>query len=86
MTKTKIEVTLKDHSVEAHEESKSIDMIIEITEEGIEIYPKEVEQHYNGIYIREIWVEFYLGTLRVITWDGTQKDPVTEQDLLEVVS
>ena len=54
MTKTKIEVTLKDHSVEAHEESKSIDMIIEITEEGIEIYPKEVEQHYNGIYIREI--------------------------------
>lgn len=84
MTKTKIEVTLKDHSTEACEESRSIDMIIEITEEGIEIYPKKVEQRYNGLYKREVWVEFYLGALRVMTWDGTQEDPITMQDILEV--
>lgn len=81
--KTKIEATLVDHSSESYDENTSLDVIIEITEQGVLIYPKEVSQHYNGIFRREIWVEFYLSTLRVLGWDGTQEDPVMTEEILQ---
>ena len=83
MMKTKIETTLKDHSNESYEEGKSIDVIVEISEQGIEIRPKEKDQHYNGMFPREIWIEFYLGTLRLMGWDGTQEDPVVTEEILQ---
>lgn len=81
--KTKIEATLVDHSSESYDENTSLDVIIEITEQGVLIYPKEVKQHYSGIFRREIWVEFYLSTLRVLGWDGTQEDPVMTEEILQ---
>ncbi len=77
--KTEIELSLIDQDGE----EKTVDVLIEVTEYGINILPVEIEDRYNGIFERSIFVEFYAGTLRVLAWDGTQEDPVMTQGILQ---
>jgi hypothetical protein len=80
--KTIIRTTLKDY---ASEDAGTLDVVIEITADGIEIRPANDEDLYNGEggFHREVWVEFYCSQLRTIIWDGTQGDPVIQHVLLE---
>lgn len=77
-----IKTTLKDN---ASEDNASLDVVIEIGVDGIEIRPANEEDRYvgNGPLHREIWVEFYLSQFQTFIWDGTQEDPIIQHVLLE---
>jgi hypothetical protein len=78
--KTIIRTTLKDYT---SKDADTLDVVIEITADGIEIRPANDEDLHLGKFHREVWVEFYCSQLRTIIWDGTQEDPVIQHVLLE---
>ncbi len=80
--KTIIKTTLKDN---ASGKGNSLDVVIEIGADGIEIRPANEEDYRNsdGVFHREVWVEFYLSQFQTFIWDGTQEDPVIQHVLLE---
>lgn len=77
-----IKMTLKDYG---SVKENLLDMIIEISPEGIEIRPANEEDRYDGdgVFHREVWTEFYGSQLQTMVWDGTQEDPVRQHVLLE---
>jgi len=77
-----IKTTLKDH---ASENGKTLDVVIEISADGIEIRPANEVDLYegDGSFRREVWTEFYLSQFQTYIWDGTQEDPVIQHVLLE---
>ena len=77
-----IRTTLKDY---ASEDGGTLDVVIEITADGIEIRPANEEDLYAGdeTYRREVWTEFYCSQFQTYIWDGTQEDPVIRHVLLE---
>ncbi len=79
--KTIIKTTLKDH---ASEHESTLDVVIEISADGIEIRPAhDIDLFGDGVYRREVWVEFYCSQFQTFIWDGTQEDPVIQHVLLE---
>lgn len=80
--KMTIKTTLKDY---ASEDKGTLDVVIEITADGIEIRPANEEDLYagDGSFRREVWVEFYCSQFQTYIWDGTQEDPVIQHVLLE---
>ena len=76
-----IRTTLKDH---ASEDGGTLDVVIEITAEGVEIRPAhDIDIFGDGVYNREVWVEFYCSQFKALIWDGTREDPVIQHVLLE---
>ena len=80
--KITVRTTLKDYS---SEDAGTLDVVIEINADGIEIRPANEKDLYagDGTYHREIWTEFYCSQFQTYIWDGTQEDPVIQHVLLE---
>ena len=79
--KITIKTTLEDH---ASEDGGTLDVVIEISKEGVEIRPAhDIDLFGDGVYRREIWTEFYCSQFQTLVWDGTQEDPVRQHVLLE---
>lgn len=75
-----IKTTLKDN---ASEDGATLDVVIEISEQGVEIRPAKTEDFYSeGSHRREVWVEFYIKQFQTYIWDGTMEDPVIQHVLL----
>ena len=80
-----IKTTLEDT---ASEDGATLDVVIEISAQGVEVRPANKEDLYGGkekTFRREVWTEFYLSQLQTYIWDGTQEDPVIQHVLLEKV-
>jgi len=78
--KITIRTTLKDY---ASEDDGTLDVVIEITADGIEIRPaNDIDLFGDEVYRREVWVEFYLKQFQTYIWDGTQEDPIIQHVLL----
>ena len=79
--KITIKTTLKDWS---SEDKNTLDVVITISSEGVEIKPvHDIDLFGDGVYNREVWVEFYCSQFQAYIWDGTQEDPVIQHVLLE---
>lgn len=77
---TTIKTTLRDYG---SEDESTLEVLIIITPDGIEIRPANEEDLYagGGSFRREVWVEFYLSQFQTYIWDGTQEDPVIQHVL-----
>lgn len=80
--KTITEVSLPD---QADEKFSTLDVLIEISDQGITITPKPPLNYAGpeGIFPREVFIEFYLEGLRVHIWDGTSEDPAMQHTVME---
>jgi len=79
-TRATIQTTLVDHGKEG---GKTLNVTIEISNEGVSITPSNDEDKWKNDFVREVWVEFYTGKFITHIFNENGDDPAESITVFE---